>query len=133
MFKYQDDSLVQDCSEEEIGKEEASLRIGKWVRSGMNYLRIKCGDGGRAINVSREQGQHLSHVWIDIVGKDSFYATEDVPNGEEVIVTESGPVPRKYFLSDESVERVVGYFLEAMSQDPRHQWVSSEILFNFWD
>ena len=133
MFKFQDDELVKRGASIELSQNEVIKRFKVWLRSNGDYLRVSSIDGQRIINVSRFLDYSLSHVWIDQIGKDSIYATEIIENTDFFVATDSGDIPRKYFLTDVSLESVVMAFLKSKIADDRFKWVGSDVLYSYWD
>ena len=107
--------------------------LAEWLPKAFDYLHISTEDRIREICVTRHLSHRLSNVAIQVVRGGSFYATEQVDNGDTIIVTDDGNVPRKYFLTDASVAKVVKHFLKTTEQDPEFEWVPSDTLFKFWD
>lgn len=132
MFSYEDDLTIRDGVDITGGVSEIKERFSEWLSGEFDHLWIASADKKRIINASRKIPEHLSHVSIEIVGDGACYASE-TSSGEELVPTDAGAVPRKYFLTDENVEKVVGHFLENIEKDPSFEWVDADVLFEFWD
>ncbi|MDP0491402.1 MAG: hypothetical protein Q7Q71_10165 [Verrucomicrobiota bacterium JB023] len=133
-FKYEDDDLVPNGSQELDQRDEITTRIEDWIASSKNYLAITyAGDEtyqGPSITVSRRPDYGGSYVWICTKSR-SAYAIEE-GHGDETEETEEGIVPRKYFLSDTNAQAILIDFIDRLDFTPSFHWDLADVVATHW-